>query len=378
MRSLRWLVIVLVVVLAGVGTVSAQNGTSTLARRAILPATSYVQGPASGAALGGAAINGINVPFANQPVGSVSAVVKGWYTGTWALLTDKGFGDKPASDHLLRLYLVEINWFSGQGGTGKVNILDWITFSDPGKKLPSITSKDKDRPLTGADFNPTALARLADKTLWVGDASGKLLHFSLEGTLLDAPRTIQAGQIQALSTTVDFKALIVAIKSGQNVNIFTYNPATNAANPVSTSYKLDNPSNEVSDLTVINETQALVVEQDNNTGAGAQYKKVFLFDTSNGKKDLLADLLSINDTANISTNEKVFGSTAGKFGLGKTFKFPYDVSGVYPLDANTIALVNNNNFPYGAARQTGVADYTEFIALHVNANLNVDLAEIQE
>lgn len=376
MRGLRWFVIILVAVLAGAGTVSAQGGTSTLARRAILPATSYVQGPTSGAALGGAAINGINVPFANQPVGSVSAVVKGWYTGTWALLTDKGFGTQPANDHLLRLYLVEINWFTGQGGTGKVNILDWITFSDPGKKLPNITSKDKDRPLTGADFNPTALARLADKTLWVGDASGRLLHFSLEGALLEAPRSIQGGQIQALSTTVDFKTLIIALKSGSAVSIFSYNPTSNSANRVS-AYPLDNPSNEVSDLTVINASQALVVEQDGNTGASAQFKKVFLFDTSSGQKQLLADLLNITDSAKIGTNS-VFGSAANKFGLANPFKFPYDVSGVYPLDANTIALVNNNNFPYGAARQAGVADYTEFIALRVNANLNVDLAEIQE
>jgi hypothetical protein len=369
---------VIILVLAGVSAVQAQGGAATLARRAILPATSYVQGPASGTALGKAPINGIDIPFANQPVGSISAVVKGWYTNTWALLTDKGFGNQPANDHLLRLYLVEINWFTGQGGSGKVNILDWITFSDPNKKLGNITSKDNTRPLTGADFNPTALARLADKTLWVGDASGKLLHFSLEGVLLEAPRNIsgQNGTIQALSTTIDFKGLIIALKSGNTVNIFTYNPANNAANKVST-YPLDN-GNEVGDLTVINGSQALVIEQDNNTGSAAKFKKVFLFDTGTGQKTLLADLLNISDPANISTNEKVFGSTVGKFGLANPFKFPYDVSGVYPLDNSTIAVVNNNNFPFGAARQAGVADYTEFIAIRLTSPLNVDLAETQE
>ncbi len=375
MRGFRWFLIGLTVFFAGAGVVQAQ-GAATLQQRAILPAASYVQGPASGAGLGGAPINGINLPLTNQPVGSISAVVKGWYKGTWALLTDKGFGDKAANDHLLRLYLVEIGWFNGQSGAGKVNILDWITFSDPNSKLASITSKDRTRPLTGADFNPVAIARLADKTLWVGDAGGKLLHFNMEGALLESPRSIQAGEIQAISTTVDFQNLVIALKSGGTVNIYNYNPANNTANKVS-AYPLDSGGNEVSDLTVINGSQALVVEQDKGTGASAQFKRVFLFDTTSGNKRLIADLLNISDPANISTN-KVFGSSGGKFGLGNPFKFPYDVSGVYPLDNNTIALVNNNNFPFGAARQTGVADYTEFIALRLGAALNVDLAEIQD
>jgi hypothetical protein len=342
----------------------AQDGAATLARRAILPAASYVEGPPSGEALGKAPINGINIPFANQPVGSISAVVKGWFNGTWALLTDKGFGTQAAADHLLRLYLVEIDWFNGQGGSGKVNILNWITFTD-GK-----------RELTGADFNPVALARLADNTLWVGDASGRLLHFSLKGVLLEPPRSIQQGQIQALSTTTDFKSLIIALKNGGTVNIFRYDPAANRATPAST-YPLDNPAYEVSDLTVINGSQALVVEQDNGTGANAQYKRVYLFDTGSGQKQLLADLLNIADPANIGTS-RVFGATANKFGLANPFKFPFDVSGVYPLDENTIALVNNNNFPFGEARQSNVADATEFIALRLNTPLNVQLAESQE
>lgn len=376
MRGLRWLVLGVVILFAGVGVLGAQAPSVTLVQRAVLPAASYIDGPKSGVGIGDKPINNVKAPFANQPIGSVSAFVRGWFKNTWALLTDKGFGSSPASDHLLRVYLVEIDWLSAQGGKGTVSVLDWITLADPRKLAGAITlANTAERQLTGADFNPNSIARLADKTLWVGDTNGSLVHFSLDGALLAAPRKL-SGNIRALSTTTDFKRLVVVTQNGGALAITVLDPATGAAVGNPAAYGLDSPSNQVTDLIMISGTQALVSEQDSALGSGAKTKLIYLVNITNGSKQLVADLLNISDPAKLGVNA-AFGPSSGKFGLSNPFRFPLDVSAVYPVDATTIAVVNNNQFPYSAARQGGVADATEFIAIRIGTPLALELKELQ-
>src|SRR5579863_8355381 len=71
----------------------------TLVARAVLPAESYADGPQSGAALAAQAkqINGIDLPFPNQPVSSFTGIIPGQYTDTWWFLSGDGFGTRANS-----------------------------------------------------------------------------------------------------------------------------------------------------------------------------------------------------------------------------------------------------------------------------------------
>lgn len=379
-RALRWLVLFLVITFIVAGVASAQGPAVTLAGRAMLPGESYADGPRSGAALADRkAINGVPVPFANQPVGSISAAIKGWFRNTWLLLTDKGFGNEASADFLVRAYTVEVDWkrMDGGGGGG-LTVLDWITFSDPRGLLGNITNGGgKERQLTGADINPNAIVRMADGTLWLDDsAGGRLLHFGRDGSLLEKPRTVSGGQLVALGGLPDGARLVIGLQSGDKAAFALYAPAGNAVEG-SVAYPLDGSGHVVSDITMINGTQALVVEQDRALGSGARSKSIFLFDLASGQKELVADLLNISDPAKLGTNP-AFGDPNGQFGLSGPFRFPYDVSSVYPIDASTLAVVNNNHFPLSAARRGGAADPTELIQIRLNAALNLQLQDTQE
>lgn len=139
------------------------------------------------------------------------------------------------------------------------------------------------------------------------------------------------------------------------------------------SYPLTSGAN-VSEVIMIGARQAIVIEQDAQQNQNARLKRIFLadFGANPANKTLLADLLNIADPANISTAQ-VFKQPDNAFGLGATFKFPFaDVSAVYPRDAQTLIVVNNNDVPFGAGRSAAEADDTEWIAIQIGQALNLE------
>jgi hypothetical protein len=386
MRGLRWLVMAFVIAVVVVGAASAQSVTVKLVARAVLPAESFAEGPPSGASLAAQkSINGVRVPFSNQPASSFSSIIRGTFKGTWWLLTDKGFGSANSADFLLRGYTIETDWRRETAGSGTVALLDWTNLSDPRKTSGFQIQLDSadGRPLTGADFDPRSVVRAPDGTLWVGEAKlPSLLHFSKDGVLLEVPRPISGGALQGLSITPDGSQLVVALRAGSGVLIGLYDPTQSAVQGSVLTYPLDAPSNNVGDLVMINPHQALVIEQDNQQGQNARTKLIYLIDLNNAPngvfaKQLVADLLNIADPANIATNA-VFGPQTGQFGL-KPYKFPYqDVSSVYPLDSKTLVVINNNHFPFSTGRAARQADYSEFIAIQLATPLDVQLKDSQE
>jgi glycerophosphoryl diester phosphodiesterase len=130
-------------------------------------------------------------------------------------------------------------------------------------------------------------------------------------------------------------------------------------------YRLDNPSNAIGDFTVVNENEYLVIERDGLQGSAAQFKKIFKVDFSkrdaNGfvEKELVADLLNIQDPNDLNRD----GST--------TFTFPFTtIEDVLVLDANTILVANDNNYPFSRGR-VGDIDNNEIIILELDKPLNV-------
>ncbi len=367
-------VILVYLVLAASAVVKAQGGPAALVGRAILPAETLADGPKAGQSLPKKGeVNGIHVPFDSQPVGSVAAILPGEYENTWTLLTGGVFDSRQNSgDYLLRLYTVELALRNASGGEGSVSVLDWRNLADPSKKIAQdIKNKNsKTRELTGADFSPRGLVRAKDGTLWVAEAYGpSLLHFSRDGRLLDAPFALGgAGALQAMSILPNGSALIVAQRAdGDMLTLRAFDLGGRTLGGQIAAYKLDNPANTLGDLTMINDQQAIVIEQDGQQNNRAQFKRVFLadFSASPANKTLRADLLNLADPNNISTAQ-VFPPPANAFGLGQVFKFPYsDVGAEYPLNERSLIVVNNNHVPFGLGRSASQADDTDFIVIQL-------------
>ncbi len=204
-----------------------------LVGRAVLPATTFANGPVSGQFLtlnNGGKIspleaNGEAVPFIGpngQPVQGFSAVLPGVKADNYWVLVDNGYGGKANSpDSLLRFYSIEADFKTGQvypadvqTGARLASFTDrsYVQLNDkngklkgfqtivaerdiyPGSELlkpggiPVDPSIKQNRLLTGADFDPESFRRSADGTLWLGEEFGPfLLHVGADGTLLEAP-----------------------------------------------------------------------------------------------------------------------------------------------------------------------------------------------
>jgi uncharacterized repeat protein (TIGR01451 family) len=128
-------------------------------------------------------------------------------------------------------------------------------------------------------------------------------------------------------------------------------------------YRKENPANAIGDFTVINQTEYLVIERDNNQGAAAKFKKIFKVDLSQKDKDgyfakeEVVDLLNIRDPNDLNKD----GSTQ--------FVFPFQtIESVVVLDASTILVANDNNYPFSIGRPPAI-DNNEIIQLTLDKPL---------
>lgn len=153
-----------------------------LVGRAVLPAATFVDGPASGLYAG--------VNFSSQPVQGFSCLVDAKDGSFWAL-SDNGYGSiENSADFRLRIYRIRPDLKTASGGTGNVSVESYIELHDPDRKVKFaiVNEFTTDRVLTGADFDVESMRIAPDGTLWIGDELGPfLLHFDGAGKLLDEP-----------------------------------------------------------------------------------------------------------------------------------------------------------------------------------------------
>jgi glycerophosphoryl diester phosphodiesterase len=130
-------------------------------------------------------------------------------------------------------------------------------------------------------------------------------------------------------------------------------------------YKLENSANAIGDMTVVNDNEYLVIERDANQGDLAKFKKVYKIDLS--KKDAsgfvakeeVADLLNIPDPQDLNKD----GST--------TYKMPFvTIENILVIDANTILVGNDNNYPFSTGRTSGI-DNNEIVQIGLDKPLNL-------
>lgn len=155
--------------------------------------------------------------------------------------------------------------------------------------------------------------------------------------------------------------------TGKNLRIDEFDIDTRAYTGNHWLYVLEADGSNIGDMTAINDHQFLVIERNGATatGGGTPFKKIFIADiagVSNGTpvhKTLLVDLMNINDPHDLNAD----GSTL--------FTFPFvTIESVLVLDAETLLVINDNNFPGAGGRNAG-SDNTEFLKLRLDQPLQL-------
>lgn len=362
---------------------------ATLIAFAELPADTFTPGPTSGQFI--KPVNGREPPFLNQqPVQGFSALLEGG-NGSWFVLSDNGFGRRGnSSDYILSIYHIEPDFRTASDGSGTIHLNRVIRLGDPMSHMPYAITRKKDRLLTGADLDPESFQRAPDGSYWIGEEfNPSLVHFSPGGELLAPPFKLvglssvgnPSGETPTLPRSRGFEGMAKspdgtrlypmlegALQNGSpGLNIYTFDIEAqqfinkDAADPTYR-YRLDEDATAIGDFTLYSETGGLVIERDSKQGREAVIKRIYRIDFKqldpDGylKKSLVADLLDIRDPNDLNRD----GDTE--------FAFPFwTIEGMVVVSRTTLAIVNDNNYPYGPARETNGAqpDNNEFILLEV-------------
>jgi glycerophosphoryl diester phosphodiesterase len=213
------------------------------------------------------------------------------------------------------------------------------------------TGFDVRRELSGTANVTTALGRTGDAIV----------------SNLGSSKGFEGGAINAAKTKL--YALLEGVVTGDPTDALRINKfdiATKKFEGLAGYYKLENAANAIGDLTVINDNEYLVIERDGGQGDLAKFKKIYKVDLSKQDakgfvaKEEVADLLNIPDPLDLNKD----GST--------TYRMPFvTIEDVLVLDANTILVANDNNYPFSIGRPPGI-DNNEIVQITLDKPLNID------
>lgn len=408
----------LAMLMCAVGSNPAIAATNTLIGWAKMPANTFAVGPTSGQFANGA--GGNSLPLLNkQPVQGFSAVLQGPTADSFYFMPDNGFGTQGNSaDALLRMYAVRLDFKTTVGGNGTVapvsyasgatlpsfNAASHITLSDPDKKLgfkiqadytnyyndaskPLVDASIRSgRLLTGADFDIESVRKDKNGNLWFGeefgpflvktDASGKVLRSEVGMAGVKAPQNPYLnGGLPTLGSSRGFEGMAINPAGDRLYTLLEGAvtgdaPGTLRINAFSVDseaytgerwlYKLDGKGTNIGDMTAINDHEFLVIERNNDTATtpnGTPFKKIYRIDLNKVGSDGYVSKSEVVDLMNIADPHDLNGD-------GKSqFTFPYvTIESVLVLDANTILVANDNNYPGVGGRDLN-SDYTEFLKI---------------
>lgn len=378
----------------------ADSPAPVLEGRAILPSDTLGPGPPSGSMLGTSPINGVTPPFPSQPVQGFSAIIETGTPGEFWAMPDNGYGSKASSpDFLLRAYRIHPDFETATGGSGSMGLGAFIQLRDPDHRVPFpiVNGATAERLLTGGDFDIESMRIDRDGDFWFGDEFGPwLLHTDETGRLLEAPiplpgvkspnnQTLAPGEAATLPNSRGFEGMAVA-RHGRRLLpmlegalvadadkrrrvIYEFDIPSRAYTGRTWQYRTDAPAYSTPELVALGDDphRFLVIERDSLIGAAAIFKKVFAIDLRKEdcdgflvKREVL-DMMNIGDPALIS-----LPANPGDVGLGATFTFPYEtIEALLPLDDERLLILNDNNYPFSANRNSSVPDYNEAIVVRV-------------
>jgi hypothetical protein len=371
-----------------------------LVGRAVLPVQTYAGPPVSGAFVTGSpgTINGITFPLPGQPVQGFSAIVDGRQPGEFLAMPDNGFGGKANSvDFLIRAYYLRPDFKTASGGSGSIEVGDFISFSDPDNLIgfAIVNEATSSRLLTGGDIDPESLQRGRNGDLWVGDEFGPwILHFDAAGSLLEPPFAMPGGLmspnnpflngrptthpnsrgLEAMAITPNRKLLYAALE-GATLNdpdvsrrhVFVFDTTERAFTGQVLEYRTESPGNLVSDMWALDSHRLVVIERDGGRGITATFRRVYVVDVrrtdSSGflEKTEVVDLTRIPDPDLVSLP----AIHPGDLGLGDPFWVMCEsVEAIHLIAGHQLMIGCDNNFP-NSGRNPALADDNEFIVVDV-------------
>ena len=362
---------------------------AVLAGFARLPADTFAPGPPSGRHITPA--EGLSLPFRSQPVQGFSSVApdpdhRGW----WLALADNGYGTKDNSDDfLLRIYRIRPHWRSHRI---EVNAA-FIQLADPDRHagFALVNDVSRERMLTGADFDPESLVVDRVGSFWIGEEFGPcILHFAKDGRLLEAPfekeglkspddpirtsiadATVRRSRgFEGLAPRPDGRHLLAMLEAGlvadaaDTTRILEFDTGDRRFTGRDWRYRFDAADHSATEISPAfppagcRECESFfVIERDNEHGPAARFKKIFRVDLAAPgdfvARTLAVDLLAIDNPKRIA-------------GFPPVFTFPFITpEAIWQLDAGTLIVVNDNNYPEAGGRAPGVRDDTEMIRVRI-------------
>lgn len=385
---------------------AGQQSRPELSGFAQLAAETFAEGPPSGA-FDREGVRQAQPRFPSQVVQGFSGIQFGTECNTYWVVTDNGFGQKLNSpDHLLRLYRISPEFQTAAGGSGNVEVLEFIALRDPEARTPFLIAREftSDRLLTGSDFDPESFARTRDGSFWVGDEFGPyLLHFNADGVLLEPPyptpdrrhgrvRSPQHPGVVAGSpltsglTTANLpssrgfegiaadpvNARLLLLLEGSvagdppgALRIYEFDLTSRSYRDTVRLYRLEDAAHSIGDLAAINGDEYIVIERDSRVADAARFKRLYRIDISRTDprgfvaKELLVDLLDVGNPALLG-------------GFGPIFRFPFEtIEGLLPIDSTTLLVLNDNNYPSRGGRGENVTDPNELILVRLERPLSL-------
>lgn len=369
----------------------------TLVKRAVLSADFSAPGPDSGAASTGA--NGRTPPYPGQVIPGFSAMIDNGDGSFWAQ-PDNGFGSKTNSgDFLLRLYHITPQWETRRGGTGTIDVGEFISLRDPDHRVsfPIVNDATPDRLLTGNDFDIESVVRSPDGSFWIGEEFGPfLLHVDATGKLLAAPvplpdgkapfnPLLQPGETPRIAASRGFEAMagspdgkrLYPILEGAFVDdtnqrrrfVYEFDTKTASYTGRTWQYETDQAGDLVGDAFWLGKDELMIIERDDFEGPKSVIKRLYRIDLShpdaNGfvGKELVLDALRIANPDHIGED-----ADPGAYGVSDPFAFAVQsFETALVLRDGRILLANDNNYPGSNGRVPGTPDDTEMVVIEMRA-----------
>lgn len=416
--------------------------TATLAGHAVLPADTLVPAPEDAPAFvqtAGKFANGTYrrdaepteppaFPLAGQPVQGFSGI-KTLGDGTYLVLTDNGFGNKPGSpDTLLMFHHLRPDF-----ETGEVEMLETVFISDPNQVIPFriVNEASETRYLTGGDLDTEGFQPIGD-LVYIGDEfgpyviaveretgivvsffetyadgelvmspdnpalqlpnpggdlpaynlrrsrgyegfaaspDGTMIYGLLEGALYDA----EAGAYENIDGFEASRILMFDVAAGDWTGEYFL-------------YPFEANGHAIGDFNMIDENRALVIERDGGQGdaelaceAGATencfanpalFKRVYLISFEGVESGEPIEKLAYIDLLDIADPDGL-----ARLGMREDgrFTFPFvTIEDVDIVDDTHIIVGNDNNYPFSVGRALNTLDNNEFILLEVGDFLAVE------
>jgi len=385
---------------------SPDPADATLVGWSMLPAETYVpdSAPSGHWTTGNAAVT---APYPGQPVQGFSGT-HALADGSYLVMSDNGFGAK-ANSADFELAVHRIRPDSGTGTTAYEGLA--FNLTDPDRHIPWPIWRDGgctsaaslpaeyrcpagDRILTGWDFDPESMQIAADGTFWFGEEFGPyLLHTNHRGELLEPPiptpgvmspsNPTLGDATPNLANSKGYEGLAIAPNgrvlhpmlegataedkdAGLDADLRIYTMVNGVFEDGFLRYRMEAAAHALGDFIMINGHQALVIERDNQQGSTAAFKRIYLVDLSDEDGDGYVEKTLLVDLMNVRNPDRLGG-------FGEVFTFPYlTIEDVEIIDAQTIAVMNDNNFPAMGGRGADVPDVNEYLEIRLAAPLKVD------